>query len=327
LSMHITILATMLGSLDCTEITKYSSWKNVNNQVVREALVLSGTHIGKSASAHKLVQGLKPDLLGVWFVLASFAGYVEVEQIMQTAWRIAPKKMAAFLQRCAQDFPMHPETERILAIRPLCFNAQSVYVENTTSLIVTLLESGFQKKLPENVTLSLIEAAEQNAVAGAMLGYFHLSGILFPYDEELAFNYFTKAANLKNKNAMYNMGVLKKQGIGCDVDPNEAVEWWLKAEAEGDTASMYNLAMCHRDGSGVEKSSKSYWTWLSKAADFGDREAMATIGYHYEFGVGVEPDEGKAWDWYVKSWIRSEEDEYPDVNIYSPMHMAAASHH
>ena len=325
LSMRVATLAAMVGDLDCTEIGKFPNLGAMNNQSVREALILSNSHIGVGATVQKLVQGLQPDILGEWFVLSSLSGYVLLEPLAEAAWDIAPNRMMAFLQRCVQDFPAHPITLKLVGLPPTSPNARDVFVENAVALSIALFSAGLHQEFPENLKAALIDAAEKNAVAAAMIGYCHLVGIVFVQDEARGVDFFLKAANGKNGNAMYNMGVIKMQGIACTPDPKEALNWWFKAEDAGDTASMYNIAMCYKNGEGVEESSDLYWVWMRKSAEKGDREAMATIGYHYEFGVGVEPNEEIALQWYVASWKRAEGDEYPNTGVYSPLHQFAAS--
>jgi hypothetical protein len=325
LSMRLAVVAAMTEELDCRKVKEFFHPEKFNNDIVRQALVFSNNHIGAGAAVHTMIEGLKPDILGEWFVLSCLSGFLNLQKIANIAWELEPNKMMAFLQRCAHDFPSHPIAQELIGFPPNSDSAHAVFVENATALSASLFSAKLHHEFPEHLKSALLEAAEFNSVSAAMIGYCYLAGFVFPQDEAHGVKYFQKAAALKNNNAMYNMGVINLQGIHCTPDPEEAVRWWSEAALAGDTASMYNLAMSYKNGQGVDQSTDLYWEWMQRSADNGDREAMATIGYHYELGVGVELNEEIALKWYKASWIRAEDDEYPDVAIYSPLHHFAST--
>jgi uncharacterized protein len=80
-----------------------------------------------------------------------------------------------------------------------------------------------------------------------------------------------------------------------------ARQWYQKAADAGNTDAMYNLGLLYRDGHGVAQDYGKAREWLQKAIDAGNANAMTNLGWVYENGPGVAHDYVKACEWYQKA--------------------------
>ena len=121
--------------------------------------------------------------------------------------------------------------------------------------------------------------------------------------------WFLKAVNKGNSEAMYNIGNLYEK----DKDYAKAKEWYLKAAEKGIAEAMTSLGVFYFEGQGVKQDYLEAYAWSKKAADKGDAEAMANIGYMYREGKGINQDDNKAIEWYTKAVQNGYEDAMTDL--------------
>jgi len=66
-------------------------------------------------------------------------------------------------------------------------------------------------------------------------------------------------------------------------DYDMARQWYQKAANAGNTDAMYNLGLLYRDGQGVAQDYDKACEWFQKAADAGDADAKeALLRLHYQ---------------------------------------------
>lgn len=130
-SMRLAILATMIGEVDINKLVKYPDWANLDNVAVRDAVILTDGFLGNDSVAHQKVSGLKPDLLGEWFVLYNLSGHLKnrLTSLCTLAWQLAPREFAHFHLRCSNDFFEHPVAASLLSIIPTNEEGKSYYAE------------------------------------------------------------------------------------------------------------------------------------------------------------------------------------------------------
>ncbi len=119
--------------------------------------------------------------------------------------------------------------------------------------------------------------------------------------EAKAFEWYKKAAELGQVDAMCNLGVCYDYGKGVDKDEAKAFEWYKKAAEFGQVDAMRNLGNCYANGDSVAKDEAKAFEWYKKAAEFGQVDAMRNLGNCYSNGKGVAHDESKAFEWYKKA--------------------------
>lgn len=150
---------------------------------------------------------------------------------------------------------------------------------------------------------------------------------------ENAFQYYMQAAERKNVDAMFKVGVFYDYGYGMATDYAKAIEWYRKAADSGHTVAMNNIGAKYEDGKGVEQNKEiakewyqkaadlGYaWSmknlgniyynekkynlsleWYQKASDLGDAYSSYSLGWQYEFGQGPTADIQKAQEYYKKA--------------------------
>ncbi|RIB07314.1 hypothetical protein C2G38_440172 [Gigaspora rosea] len=80
-----------------------------------------------------------------------------------------------------------------------------------------------------------------------------LNEVGFKKDEEQAFKYFTKSANLEHTKGTYMVGYCYQYGAGVVRNERKAFEYYLKASELGHTKGIFNVGYCYRHGIGIEK--------------------------------------------------------------------------
>lgn len=80
-----------------------------------------------------------------------------------------------------------------------------------------------------------------------------------------------------------------------------AFEWYTKAAELGYAPAQRRLAYMYYVGKGVAQDYKKAFDWCLKSAKQGNQIAQCQVGCLYESGLGVVPDYHKALEWYTKS--------------------------
>ena len=95
-------------------------------------------------------------------------------------------------------------------------------------------------------------------------------------------DFYQKAANKGNEEAMFALGNMYKMGKGVEKNMNIAVDWFRKAAEKGHAAAQYQYGYClYNGGGGVKVDKKEAVKWVQKAANQGDDDAtmfMLLIG-------------------------------------------------
>lgn len=123
-------------------------------------------------------------------------------------------------------------------------------------------------------------------------------GLVVKPDKRTAFDYFMKAADAQNADAMDNLGNCYKNGDGVDKDIEKAAEWYRKSAECGWLSGVYHYATCLRKGEGVEKDEKEALRWYMKAGASGHGRSLNMLGSCAEKGHGMNEDPELAFEWY-----------------------------
>ncbi len=79
-----------------------------------------------------------------------------------------------------------------------------------------------------------------------------------------AFNYFTKGANILDKNALYHLAICYSKGEGTYRDAQKAIYYFELAAKQGNPKALYNLYLIYENGIGVNKDSAKAKSYLDK---------------------------------------------------------------
>jgi TPR repeat protein len=129
--------------------------------------------------------------------------------------------------------------------------------------------------------------------------------LTFEESNEIAHEWFTKAAEQNNRVAIRELGRQFRSGRGAWKDEQKAYEYLKRAAEMGDYEAMRVLAFSLIQGEGVAKNYAEAYQWLSRAARDKDESKYSRVhsvrnalGALHEFGWGVDKDLVIAYAWY-----------------------------
>ena len=190
---------------------------------------------------------------------------------------------------------------------------------------------GKLKNLSRDMALSAFTTAAEKGHIDAMLklGDWYRN----QSDFEKAFQYFEKAANAGNRDAMYDVGLMYLNGTGVkqnakmamdflkkaakegninavhllgdsyysEEDFQKAFQFYLRAAETGHSGSMKCIGDMYYYGKGVVKDLNKSMAWYIRVAETGDTDAMIKIGNMYDCGEGVSKSQKKAAEWFTRA--------------------------
>ena len=105
-----------------------------------------------------------------------------------------------------------------------------------------------------------------------------------------AIKWFKKAAEQKNPDALYQLGLASYEGKGVPLDLDEAIKWFKKAAKKGNADAQEKL------------DSMKELVELYESAKKGNSTALFNLGAAYYFGQkGVQTNEEEAIKWWKKA--------------------------
>jgi len=105
-------------------------------------------------------------------------------------------------------------------------------------------------------------------------------------DYDTAFEYYTKAAELGDAAAHYQLGIMYYNGEGVEKDEEKRVYHYEKAAIGGHPEARYNLACVEEANGNMEKAVKHFII----AANLGLEESMKVLWWHYSEGNITKED-------------------------------------
>ncbi len=202
------------------------------------------------------------------------------------------------------------------AIQLLTENAEAGYWESQYAL-AELHQAGYADIKPNQAESSKwwqrLEAQTDASVEASIGGRYLVSdgsryragenkwkGKSLSYEEtnRVAFEWFKRAGAQGHANALWQLAMMKYNGVGTSKDLPSAVEHHRKAAELGQVEAMYYLGVAHADGNAVPKDHATALHWLNKTVAYEDlygnnpvrSQAQNALGALYENGYGVGAD-------------------------------------
>ena len=130
-----------------------------------------------------------------------------------------------------------------------------------------------------------------------------------PQDFEQAFDLFLLEAENDNPLALYDLGRMTADGLGCEADADAAYGWYEKALAVFHAAeeekpwkyTEYRIGKMVAAGLGTEQDYLQAAGWLTLSANEKYKYAQYSLGGLYYHGKGVEQNHGTAFSLYTRS--------------------------
>ena len=107
--------------------------------------------------------------------------------------------------------------------------------------------------------------------------------------------------NASFRGALYNLGVLYRDGLGVPQDYIEAVAWFRRAANQGHAGAQNNLGIAYERGEGVAQDYAEAVGWYQRAAEQGGAIGQFNLGRMYHGGRGVPQDYAEAAVWYRRA--------------------------
>lgn len=126
-------------------------------------------------------------------------------------------------------------------------------------------------------------------------------------DDELALEWYLKAADQGNTDAMLALGAYHNllnfyrtqwdRGLALPSEYEKAFQWLSKAANLGNLESMLWLERLYREGEGTQKDLQKSFEWSLRSAKAGSARGQFEVSQKYFSGEGVDRDYIKAFVW------------------------------
>ena len=112
---------------------------------------------------------------------------------------------------------------------------------------------------------------------------------------------FREAAELFHPAAQFWYARCLEWGLGVTADSGEAFEWYRRAAQLKDAQALCRLGDAERDGELGAPDAEAAFGWYRQAAELGYPSAMEYVAGCYFYGRGVKLDMEEAARWYQKA--------------------------
>jgi TPR repeat protein len=112
---------------------------------------------------------------------------------------------------------------------------------------------------------------------------------------------FKEAAELFHAASQFGYARSLEWGLGVTANQNEAFVWYRRAAQLGNVLAMCRMGDAERDGELGTTNAAEAFAWYLKAAQLGYPPAMEYVAGCYFYGRGVELDMQEAARWYQKA--------------------------
>jgi hypothetical protein len=129
------------------------------------------------------------------------------------------------------------------------------------------------------------------------------------YDEEyiVALSYHLKAADMGYNPSEYMVGEHYRCGHGIAKNPELSFQYYTRAYEHGNWEAIVYCGWCYLKGFGTEKDEDLAYKFFSEGTNLGLPECISHLGWCYQYGYGVEDDVEKAKELYQKAAEKGDE--------------------
>ena len=133
-------------------------------------------------------------------------------------------------------------------------------------------------------------------------------------DRERAFDMFLKSAKGGFPDALYQVAVMYRDGIGTAKNYEEMRRFLVESAENGYMQSITLLADIYTQGRLLPKDRKVAFKWTLRAAELGNRDFMYRVAVMYRDGIGVEKNLEESNKWFGR---------YEDSNLFQQYALAS----
>ena len=132
-----------------------------------------------------------------------------------------------------------------------------------------------------------------------------------------AVQWYLKAAELGDSDAMCRLGGSYQHGNGVEQSIEKAVQMYKKAIiTDGNADALLDLGLCYLQANGVPRNDAHGFFLMERSAKQGNMLAQYNMGVLYKDGIGVEPNMEEAFRWFHLSAAQGYEQAIEFLNRY-----------
>ena len=138
----------------------------------------------------------------------------------------------------------------------------------------------------------------------------YLEGTGVAQDSQLGLTWLQAAFEYgRDADAAHDTALIYEYGRhAIEVDVVAAAQWFERAAQHGNVEAMAELGLCYELGCGVEQSDEKALDWYQKAANLGHATAKFSVGEIFEEARGVPQSDEEACLWYYRAAVMGDED-------------------
>ena len=214
-----------------------------------------------------------------------------LEMAISCGDKLAPVMLADFLLNRTDKFRDEKRARRLLE------NSAPDNPEAMAKLAFAV-ENGFgAPPEPEKAFELYRQALEKKFIpmaATRLANYYYSGSCGVKQNIKEAIKLYTQAAAVGIPEAITQLGICSKNGIGMKMDKDKAFELLFQAAKMDYPPAQYELGKCFANGEGTVADQKGAFFWFNQAAMRYDPRAMLETGRRYLYGNGTLPDAEKA---------------------------------
>ena len=171
----------------------------------------------------------------------------------------------------------------------------------------------------DNDTQKLVDLYERSLILGNGLMEYRYAELLLKIawcddDRKEAFQMFLRSAEDGYPEALHQVAVMYRDGIGTSKDFEKMIFYLNKSAEKGLMRSITLLADIYGQGKLLPKDRGISFKWTLRAAELGNRDFMYRVAVMYRDGIGVDCDKEESNRWFKR---------FVNTNIYQQNALAS----
>jgi len=125
-------------------------------------------------------------------------------------------------------------------------------------------------------------------------------------NDDLALQWYGRAAEQGYSEAQFNLGLMHANGWGVEMNDQEAAKWYRLAAEQGLVEAQTSLAMLSHKGRGIEKNLVEAYMWYDIAIQLGDLNSSVKRD---DVAADLSPEEVATAQQMVTRWFSEKDGE------------------
>lgn len=223
---------------------------------------------------------------------------VEAAELRRRAAEAGDPEAETALGREAENRQPKPDYAEAVRLYRLAAEQENPVALNRLTALLREGAPGVPAAPAEALVFATKAAQLEDPEATFNLGTFHLYGLSVPQNQDKAFGYYKTAAEMGHVGAMVAVGQIYASPAFAGRDLKAAQNWFEIAARAGNPLAMRSLGSMSLEGIGMEKNEKTAFEWFERAGRNGDPVSQVKLGFMLQRGLGIERDPEEAVTWF-----------------------------